>query len=123
MSAAVEFQLPSTVLTVLQLLRERDANMSVVAAVAFAFICENEGLSQTELCQLLDEPSYVVSRVVDYLGQGTAQVGREARQRGLDLVERVPWDRDRRVRVLKLTPSGQRLRQALNAAVVRPQPL
>ncbi|HYC02922.1 MAG TPA: helix-turn-helix domain-containing protein [Azospirillaceae bacterium] len=123
MSAALDYQMPSTAVSLLFAFRSRDPQMSVLDAVAFALISENEGLSQTELAELLGEPSYVVSRVVDYLGQGTTQTGRAQRQQGLGLIERVPWDRDRRVRVLRLTQAGRVLRTSLDSLVIRPQTL
>ena len=100
---------PGTVLALLTRLQAADPMMTLTTAIAFALVCENEGICQSELAWLLRAGQHTVSRAVDRLSVPDGS--------GQGLVERVGWSGDGRLRVIRLTARGRDLRDRLDAAV------
>lgn len=89
-------------------------------AVAFLYVCENEGINISELAQLAGLTASSASRAARRLIAPDAPFALEP---GLGLMELRTQATDRRGRTLALTTAGQRLRQELDALIKSAAPI
>lgn len=101
-----------SIFSILQELRELDADMPMNQAVCFAWIALNEGRTQVELRQDLDMASSTSSRSLAALSK-VHRLGKP----GLNLIEWVENPEDRRAKLLFLTVQGRHLVDKLLAPI------
>lgn len=89
-------------------------------ALAFLYICENEGINISELAQLAGLGPSSASRAARRLIRAGAPC---ALAPSLGLIEMSVQRTDRRGRILTLTPGGQRLRTAMEALIAAATPI
>lgn len=108
-----------SLLEALEAFRRAHPAVSVMNAVAFLYISENEGLNVTELAALCQTTCATASRTVASLcGRATNAEGVAAA-----LVQVRANPRNAIGKVLYLTPEGQRLRVMLDQIIARRTPI
>lgn len=100
----------STLIRVLEALRRLDPDMPIQYALSFLTVARNEGLSIRELSERLGIAQSSASRNVAALGPWHS-FGKP----GHDLVQAVEDPRERRRKVVTLTPKGRALVDELRA--------
>lgn len=94
----------------LEHLRRSCSDLSFSDAIAFLYVCENEGINLSELAQLAGLSSSAVSRCAHRLA-------------ALDLLIIDRQDRDGRGRIVRLTSRARALRFELNDLVLEATPI
>lgn len=102
----------ATVIRVLEAFRRFDPDMPIQYALSFLTIAQNEGLSMGDLAQRLGIAQSSASRNIAALSRWHS-FGKE----GHDLVEALEDPRERRRKIVSLTPRGHRLIATLRALV------
>lgn len=102
----------ATVVRVLEAFRRFDPDMPIQYALSFLTIAQHEGLSMGELAQRLGIAQSSASRNIAALSRWHS-FGKA----GHDLVEALEDPRERRRKIVSLTPRGHRLIEALRALV------
>ncbi len=102
----------ATVVRVLEAFRRFDPDMPIQYALSFLTIAQHEGLSMGELAQRLGIAQSSASRNIAALSRWHS-FGKA----GHDLVEALEDPRERRRKIVSLTPRGHRLIEALRAIV------
>ena len=102
----------ATVVRVLEAFRRFDPDMPIQYALSFLTIAQHEGLSMGELAQRLGIAQSSASRNIAALSRWHS-FGKA----GHDLVEALEDPRERRRKIVSLTPRGHRLVEALRALV------
>lgn len=107
----------NTVLEVLEVFRSLDGTGRISTVLAFLYVCENEGLSVSELALACGFNKATASRSIRSLAsKGT----RGALPPALGLVS---LTQEGRIRSLRLTPQGQALRDRIDAVIARAVPI
>ncbi|HSK40358.1 MAG TPA: helix-turn-helix domain-containing protein [Arenibaculum sp.] len=107
----------STLVRVLEALRRLDPDMPIQYALSFLTVAQNEGLSIRELSERLGIAQSSASRNVAALSRW-----RGFDRPGHDLVQATEDPRERRRKVVTLTPRGRALVDELRALVSPPSP-
>lgn len=94
----------------LELLRGIDPDLTILQAHILVLIADQPGMSVGELAEALETSSATVSRIASILGKFGSR-GRE----GLMLVAIEEKPEDRRVKLLSLTPKGERVVEKLRS--------
>jgi DNA-binding MarR family transcriptional regulator len=102
----------ATVVRVLEAFRRFDPDMPIQYALSFLTIAQHEGLSMGELAQRLGIAQSSASRNIAALSRWHS-FGKA----GHDLVEALEDPRERRRKIVSLTPRGHQLIEALRALV------
>jgi len=102
----------ATVIRVLEAFRRFDPDMPIQYALSFLTIAQHEGLSMGDLAQRLGIAQSSASRNIAALSRWHS-FGKA----GHDLVEALEDPRERRRKIVSLTPRGHRLIEALRALV------
>ena len=105
----------NAVLQAIELLRRLHPAINISQVRAFLYICENEGLSVSELAELLAMTRATGSRVVHSIGgdlPGTS-AGR------LMLVDIAPSERGEPLKSIRLTAAGRRIRDRIDAIIAQ----
>jgi DNA-binding MarR family transcriptional regulator len=109
----------NAVLQAIELLRRLDPAINLSQVRAFLYICENEGLSVSELAELLAMTRATGSRVVhsiarDAPGDAGSAVG---------LVGLSPSERGEPLKSIRLTAAGRHMRDRLDAIIAQADPI
>ncbi len=89
-------------------------------AIAFLYVCENEGINIRELAQLTRLTTSSASRSARRLASKDSP---NALPPSLGLVDLHVQSTDHRGRILMLTPTGRRLQEELNHLIVTATPI
>jgi DNA-binding MarR family transcriptional regulator len=104
----------NTVLAALEIFRALDIGITTNNIVTFLYLCENEGISVTELAALAGLNPATASRSIRSL----AAVGaRWSLPPHLGLIEVLGYGPSRNSKTLRLTPLGAEIRDRLNALI------
>ena len=103
-----------TVLAALEIFRGLDVGITTNNIVTFLYLCENEGLSVTELAGLAGLNPATASRSIRSLA---APGARWALPPYLGLIEVLGYGASRNSKTLRLTPAGVEIRDRLNALI------
>jgi len=105
----------NAVLQAIELLRRLHPAINISQVRAFLYICENEGLSVSELAELLAMTRATGSRVVHSIGGDPpgACGGR------LTLVDIAPSERGEPLKSIRLTAAGRRIRDRIDAIIAQ----
>lgn len=106
----------NSVLAALERMRAGEAQVNLTQVLAFFYICENEGLSVSELAMLLRTTTATASRTVASLGQGDPAVR-------LGLVVSAVNEKHAQGRLLTLTAEGRRLREEIDRLIGEAAPI
>lgn len=107
-------------LATIERMRKACGDIRLNDAVAFLYICENEGINVRELAQLAGLTASSASRTARRLtGRDTAHALAPA----LDLIDMRQQPTDRRGRVLTLTAKGRRLQHDMNQVILAATPI
>ena len=109
----------NAVLQAIELLRRLDPAINISQVRAFLYICENEGLSVSELAELLAMTRATGSRVAhsiagDALKDSGSPVG---------LVDLTPSEYGEPLKSIRLTADGRRIRDQLDAIIAKADPI
>ena len=104
----------NTILAALERFRLADPGVTVNAVICFLYVCENEGVSVTELAAVSGLRLSTASRVIRSLG-----VAGRVRE-GAGLVEVRSEGPNRKSRTVFLTPAGRELRRELEVLIRHP---
>jgi DNA-binding MarR family transcriptional regulator len=110
----------NTILEGLELFRAVRAPRSFSSLILFLYTCENEGLTFTELADLAGIPLASASRLIRSLtGRG------DGVERGVDtpLFRIETSTHDRRLKQIRLTEEGLRMRQAFETLIAAARPI
>lgn len=103
-----------TILAGLERFRQIDPNITVTNIVTFLYVCENEGISMTELAMVAQLGTATASRAVRSLGvEGDAG----SLPPYLGLVEILAQGPKRNSKTLRLSPAGRELKDRLNQLI------
>lgn len=106
----------NSVLAALERLRSGGEQLNLTEVLAYLYVCENEGLSVSELALLLRTTTATASRTVASLSEGEASGG-------LELVASRTNERHAQGRVLVLTPRGRRMREDIDRLIEQAVPI
>lgn len=104
----------NAVLAALEVFRGVDAGITTNNIVTFLYLCENEGVSVTELAALAELNPATASRSIRSLAEPEA---RWALPPYLGLVEVLNYGASRNTKTLRLTPAGAEIRDRINALI------
>lgn len=104
----------NAVLEALERFRRLEPTVSLTHIVAFLYICENEGLNVAELAQVFGTTRATASRTARALGEAGDPDSLPPR---LGLVAGGGDPHDQRGKLLRLTDSGHRMRDELDAVI------
>ena len=110
----------NAVLQALIAFRELDPRVSVHEAVAFLYVCENEGLTVPELAQVAQFTQSTASRSLRALGPRDSDWSQAP---ALGLVEAFINPRDGRSHVVCLSERGKVLRERLDGIIRQAAPI
>ena len=110
----------NAVLQALLAFRELDPRVSVNEAVAFLYVCENEGLTVQELAQVARFTQSTASRSLRALGPAGSEWSQAP---ALGLVEAFINPRDGRSHVIRLSETGRALRERLDIIIRQAAPI
>jgi DNA-binding MarR family transcriptional regulator len=110
----------NAVLQAVELLRRLDPSINISQVRAFLYICENEGLSVSELAELLAMTRATGSRVVHSIARDDAP---DAPAAQLGLVEVATSDRGEPLKAIRLTSAGRRLKDRIDAIIAQAHPI
>ena len=108
----------NAVLQAVELLRRLDPAINISQVRAFLYICENEGLSVSELSELLAMTRATGSRVVHSIARDAPG---DAAQLGL--VDLAPSERGEPLKSIRLTAAGRVLRDRIDAIIAQGDPI
>lgn len=103
-----------TVLAALEIFRALDVGITTNNIVTFLYLCENEGISVTELAALAGLNPATASRSIRSLA---APGARWSLPPHLGLIEVLGYGASRNSKTLRLTPLGVEVRDRINALI------
>lgn len=103
-----------TVLAALEIFRALDVGITTNNIVTFLYLCENEGISVTELAGLAGLNPATASRSIRSLA---APGARWSLSPHLGLIEVLGYGASRNSKTLRLTPLGVEIRDRVNALI------
>lgn len=109
----------NTILSALEMFRDKTPNLWANNIVTFLYVCENEGVNLKELAAIsrLSEPT--ASRSIrSFTEEGVGPTGLK-----VPLVEMAGHPSDGRSKVLFLTPAGQEFARELDALIQQARPI
>jgi DNA-binding MarR family transcriptional regulator len=107
-------------LAAIECLRTHCGDVHLTDALAFFYVCENEGINISELAQLARLTPSSASRAARRLIAPDAPF---ALSPALDLLTMTTQPTDKRGRTLRLSPAGQRLRGELDRIIAAAAPI
>ena len=110
----------NTVLAAIELFREVGLELRMSSALAFLYVCENEGLNIQELAYVCRFNKATASRSIRALAPPESP---GALYPALGLVELFPDPTDTRGRLVFLTARGQDVREQLDALIAEAVPI
>lgn len=108
-----------SILAAMERFRSHDPGVTVNAVICFLYVCENEGVSVTELASVSSLRLSTASRVIRGLGGSRSGRG----ERGSGLVEVRSQGPNRKSRTLFLTEAGARLRWEIDEIIREAVPI
>jgi DNA-binding MarR family transcriptional regulator len=108
----------NSALEVIERLRRAEPGVNLTQALAFLYICENEGLNVSELAQVCRTTRATASRTAHAL---TAQAAPGSLAPYAGLVEMRPNPAAAHGQLLHLSPAGRRLRDEIDVVIARAQ--
>src|SRR3569832_223679 len=116
----------NTLLAALELFRATGAPRVFHTLLLFLYVCENEGLTVSELAFVAGMHVTTTARLVKALaGEGSAAADSEEGDAGLQapLFAVRPSPDDHRLRFVQLTPEGRALRDRMSGLIVAARPI
>lgn len=110
----------SAVLATIEQIRLASGDISLTGAIAFLYVCENEGINIRELAQLARLTHSSASRAARRLSLPDAP---HALPPAAGLLTLEPQGSDRRSRILRLTDKGRALRDDLDCVIAQAVPI
>ena len=113
-ASALSARRRNTVLATLEIFRGLDVGITTNNIVTFLYLCENEGISVTELAALAGLNPATASRSIRSLA---APGARWSLPPHLGLIEVLSYGASRNSKTLRLTPLGVEARDRINALI------
>jgi DNA-binding MarR family transcriptional regulator len=109
----------NALLAALELFRDLDLPRSIMAMILFLYVCENEGLTVSELAEIGGVPVAGAARLTKTL----AGLVREEPMPPDAILFEVRGGADKRLKFVHLSPRGRELRDQLDALIARAAPI
>lgn len=106
----------NSVLAALERLRAGGEQLNLTEVLAYLYVCENEGLSVSELALLLRTTTATASRTVASLAEA-ASAG------GLELIASRTNEKHAQGRILVLSPRGRRMAEEIDQLIDQAVPI